>query len=106
MLRIHFMQRWFGLSDPAMEASLYDIQSMRQFAGLYLAAGSLPDGTTILSFRPLLEWQYKRPGTGSADMITLAKYPGTADLKEARKFAAEVRGLEASGPIIRGEPVG
>jgi IS5 family transposase len=32
MLRIHFMQQWFGLSGPAMEESLYDIQSMSQFA--------------------------------------------------------------------------
>lgn len=55
MLRIHFMQQWFGLSDPAMEESLYDIQSMRQFAGLTLATGSLPDETTILNFRHLLE---------------------------------------------------
>ena len=55
MLRIHFMQQWFALSDPAMEESLYDIQSMRQFAGLSLTRGSLPDETTILNFRHLLE---------------------------------------------------
>ncbi len=55
MLRIHFMQQWFSLSDPAMEESLYDIQSMRQFAGFSLAKGSLPDETTILNFRHLLE---------------------------------------------------
>ena len=55
MLRIHFMQQWFGLSDPAMEESLYDSQSMRQFAGLSLTRGSLPDETTILNFRHLLE---------------------------------------------------
>jgi IS5 family transposase len=55
MLRIHFMQQWFSLSDPGMEESLYVIQSMRQFAGLTLAKGSLPDETTILNFRHLLE---------------------------------------------------
>ena len=55
MLRIHFMQQWFALSDPAMEESLYDSQSMRQFAGLSLTRGSLPDETTILNFRHLLE---------------------------------------------------
>ena len=49
------MQQWFGLSDPAMEESLYDIQSMRQFAGLPLAKGSLPDETTILNFRHLMD---------------------------------------------------
>ena len=55
MLRIHFMQQWFSLSDPAMEEALYDIASMRRFAGLSLARGSVPDETTILNFRHLLE---------------------------------------------------
>lgn len=56
MLRIHFMQQWFALSDPAMEEALYDMASMRRFAGLSLsAAGSIPDETTILNFRHMLE---------------------------------------------------
>lgn len=55
MLRIHFMQQWFALSDPAMEESLYDSLSMRQFSGLSLTRDSLPDETTILNFRHLLE---------------------------------------------------
>ena len=55
MLRIHFMQQWFALSDPAMEEALYDMQSMRQFAGLSLTRGGIPDETTILNFRHLLE---------------------------------------------------
>lgn len=55
MLRIHFMQQWFALSDPAMEEALYDITSMRQFAGLTLTRGNIPDETTILNFRHLLE---------------------------------------------------
>jgi IS5 family transposase len=55
MLRIHFMQQWFALSDPAMEETLYDIQSMRQFAGLSLIRGGIPHETTILNFRHLLE---------------------------------------------------
>lgn len=55
MLRIHFMQQWFSLSDPAMEEALYDMASMRQFAGLSLTRGSVPDETTILNFRHLLE---------------------------------------------------
>jgi IS5 family transposase len=38
MLRTHFMQQWFSLSDPAMEESLYNIQSMRQFARLEVLA--------------------------------------------------------------------
>ena len=53
MLRIYFMQQWYGLSDPAMEDSLYDIASMRRFAGVDLAG--IPDESTILNFRHLLE---------------------------------------------------
>ena len=54
MLRVHLMQNWFGLSDPAMEEALYEITPMRVFAGLSLSA-SIPDETTILNFRRLLE---------------------------------------------------
>ena len=54
MLRIHLMQNWFGLSDPAMEEALYEVASMRQFAGLSLNR-PIPDETTILNFRHLLE---------------------------------------------------
>ena len=55
MLRIYFMQNWFGLSDPGMEDALYEIESMRRFAGLELIEDALPDETTILNFRHLLE---------------------------------------------------
>jgi IS5 family transposase len=55
MLRIHCLQQWYGLSDPAMEEELYEIASMRQFARLSLSRGTVPDETTILNFRHLLE---------------------------------------------------
>ncbi len=55
MLRIYFLQQWYALSDPAMEEALYEIESMRRFAGLELADDALPDETTILKFRHLLE---------------------------------------------------
>ena len=55
MLRTYFMQQWYGLSDPAMEDSLYDIESMRRFAGIDLETDAVPDETTILHFRHLLE---------------------------------------------------
>lgn len=55
MLRVHLMQHWYGLSDPGMEDALYEITSMRQFAGLSLSSGRIPDETTILNFRRLLE---------------------------------------------------
>lgn len=57
MLRIYFMQQWFNLSDPAMEDALYDSESMRRFAGIELTADLVPDETTILRFRHLLEKQ-------------------------------------------------
>ena len=53
MLRIYFMQQWYSLSDPAMEDSLYDIESMRRFAGVDL--DGVPDETTICKFRHFLE---------------------------------------------------
>lgn len=54
MLRIHCMQLFYNLSDPAMEDALYEIESMRRFAGLSIT-GALPDESTILKFRHLLE---------------------------------------------------
>jgi len=55
MLRIYFMQQWFNLSDPAMEDALYDSESMRRFAGIELIDDAIPDESTILRFRHLLE---------------------------------------------------
>src|SRR4030042_1065926 len=55
MLRIYFMQQWYGLSDPAMEDALYDIESLRRFADIDIAVDVIPDETTILHFRHLLE---------------------------------------------------
>ncbi len=55
MLRIHYLQQWFGLSDPAMEEALHDVPLYRDFARLDGGADRLPDETTILRFRHLLE---------------------------------------------------
>ena len=55
MLRIHFMQQWFSLSDPAMEEALHDIPLYREFALLGTGMTRLPDESTILRFRHLLE---------------------------------------------------
>jgi len=55
MLRIYFMQQWYGLSDPTMEDALYDIESLRRFADIDIEADVIPDETTILNFRHLLE---------------------------------------------------
>ena len=55
MLRIHFMQQWFTLSDPAMEEALHDVPLFRDFAGLGGWDDRLPDERAILRFRHLLE---------------------------------------------------
>jgi IS5 family transposase len=55
MLRIHYLQQWFGLSDPAMEEALHDVPLYREFAKLDGVGARLPDETTILRFRHLLE---------------------------------------------------
>ncbi|MFL9912366.1 IS5 family transposase [Paraburkholderia sp. RL17-337-BIB-A] len=54
MLRIYFLQQWYGLSDEALEDALYDSIAMRTFAGIDLAVESVPDATTLLKFRRLL----------------------------------------------------
>jgi len=55
MLRIYFLQQWFNLSDPAAEDAIYDSESMRRFARVELSDDVVPDETTILRFRHLLE---------------------------------------------------
>ena len=80
MLRIYCLQQWYGLSDPGAEEALYDIHSMRTFAGLELGRDDIPDETTILNFRHLLERH---------------------DLTKA-VFAAVAEHLEARGALLRG----
>ena len=55
MLRIHLLQQWYSLSDPAMEEALIETPTMRRFAGIELISDRIPDETTILTFRHLLE---------------------------------------------------
>ena len=55
MLRIHLLQQWYDLSDPAMEDALIEVPTMRRFAGIDMIGDRIPDETTILTFRHLLE---------------------------------------------------
>jgi IS5 family transposase len=55
MLRVYFLQQWYALSDPGVEEALYDSEAMRRFAGIELLDDSIPDETTVLNFRRLLE---------------------------------------------------
>ena len=80
MLRIYCLQQWYNLSDPGAEEALYDIQSMRAFCSLELGRDPIPDETTILNFRHLLE---------------------THDLTKAI-FEAVAEHLEAHGALLRG----
>ena len=80
MLRIYCLQQWYNLSDPGAEEALYDIQSMRTFCGLELGRDAIPDETTILNFRHLLE----------RHALTKAI------------FAAVAEHLEAKGEMLRG----
>jgi hypothetical protein len=83
MLRIYFLQQWYGLSDSGAEESLYDIESMRRFAGLELGEDAIPDETTILNFRHLLE-----------------KHQLMSDLFEEVKGYLEDKGLLLAGGSI------
>ena len=84
MLRIYFLQQWFNLSDPAAEDALYDSESMRRFARVELGDEVVPDKSTILRFRHLLE-QHR---------LTQAVFDAVADLLEERRL------LLRSGTIV------
>jgi IS5 family transposase len=55
MLRVYFLQQWYALADEALEDALYDSQALRGFARIELHAEGVPDATTLLKFRRLLE---------------------------------------------------
>src|SRR5512137_862909 len=55
MLRVYFLQQWYGLADEALEDALYDSHALQSFARIDLAAEGVPDATTLLNFRRLLE---------------------------------------------------
>jgi IS5 family transposase len=55
MLRVYFLQQWHGLADEALEDALYDSQALQGFARIDLSAEGVPDATTLLKFRRLLE---------------------------------------------------
>jgi IS5 family transposase len=84
MLRIHFLQQWFNLSDPAVEEALYDMISMREFARIDLGDAPVPDETTICKFRHLLE-EHKL---------------GLAMLKEVNQYLASRKIKVNTGTIV------
>ena len=84
MLRIYFLQQWFNLSDPQAEDAIYDSESMRRFARVELGDDVVPDESTILRFRHLLE-QHR---------LTQAIFDAVASLLEQRRL------LLRSGTIV------
>ena len=84
MLRIYFLQQWFNLSDPQAEDAIYDSESMRRFAGVELSDDVVPDESTILRFRRLLE-QHR---------LTQAIFEAVKDLLEEQRL------LLRSGTIV------
>jgi transposase, IS5 family len=72
MLRIYFLQQWYGLADEALEDALYDSQALQGFARIDLWAEGVPDATTLLKFRRLLETHDLCQGLFSAINADLA----------------------------------
>jgi len=84
MLRIYFLQQWFNLSDPQAEDAIYDSEAMRRFARVELGDDVVPDETTILRFRHLLETHH----------LTAAIFEAVKDLLTAKRL------LLTSGTIV------
>jgi IS5 family transposase len=80
MLRIHFVQHWFNLSDPAVEEALYDSRALRRFVGIDLGREPVPDETTICKFRHLLE----RHDLGARLFVLIGEYLDENGLKVNR----------------------
>jgi IS5 family transposase len=93
MLRIYFLQHWFNLSDPAMEDALYDSEAMRRFVRLELSADAVPDESTILRFRHLLERHH----------LTEAMFAAVRTLLEDRQLLLKA-GTIVDASIIEAPP--
>ena len=90
LLRVHFLQQWFALSDEAAEDALHDFQSYQAFAGIDPGTTGIPDATTILRFRHLLERH---------DLATALLQEVNA-LLEARGLMVR-RGAQADAKLVR-----
>jgi IS5 family transposase len=70
MLRMYFVQHWFNLANEACEEALLDSTALRRFVGIDLGHERVPDGTTLLRFRRLLE----KHQLGEKLFATVARY--------------------------------
>jgi IS5 family transposase len=80
MLRIHFLQQWYALSDPGVEEALYDSEAMRRFVGVDLGREAAPDESTVLQFRHLLE----RHGRAKQILVEVNRYLAGHGMKLSR----------------------
>lgn len=80
MLRIHFLQQWYALSDPGVEEALYDSEAMRRFVGVDLGREAAPDESTVLQFRHLLE----RHGLAKQILVEVNRYLAGHGMKLSR----------------------
>jgi IS5 family transposase len=94
MLRIHFLQHWFNLSDPTVEEALYESRSMRRFVGIDLGREPVPDETTILKFRHLIEAH----GLGERLFEILGEYLQENGIKVATGTIVDTTILSAPSP--------
>src|SRR3954464_8100722 len=94
MLRIHFLQQWYGLADEAMEDALYDSQALRGFAGTDLTVAVVPDATTIMNFRHWLE----------SHELSQALFAEVSAMLEERKHSVSAAGwaISAAWWVVRG----
>ncbi|MBK8970445.1 MAG: transposase [Hahellaceae bacterium] len=88
MLRIHFLQHWFELSDPGAEEALYDSRAMRLFVGIDLGKELVPDETTICKFRHLME----KHNLGDELFRLVNVYLAESGLKVSRGTIVDARG--------------
>jgi transposase, IS5 family len=91
MLKIYFLQHWFQLSDPGAEEGLYDSRAFREFVGIDLGTEPVPDETTILKFRHLLE-QHK---LGEQIFETINKYLRNRGIKVNQGTIVDATIIEA-----------
>ena len=91
MLRIHFLQHWFNLSDPAAEKALYDSRAMRRFVGIDLGREPTPDETTICKFNHLME----RHNLGDRLSALVNEYLAENELKVSRGMIEDASIIDA-----------
>ena len=77
MLRVYFVQQWYGLADEAVEDALCDSQALRGFAGIALNRDPVPDATTVLHFRHWLALLQRSPAWAASGRVRPGRVPST-----------------------------